>query len=114
MRESLPTYEPFESLFTSRQREKGELACKSLSEKARRFYEEVDPLQVAEYEIYEENSKEPTTLYAYKFIYYLYDKGLTLEFPFGYRGLTFEELQEDFEDEYDDEYDDFEDEDEEQ
>lgn len=85
MRESIPWYKSIESLFTSRQIVNGELACRSLSDKARRVYEETDPLRVAEYEIYEENSEEPTTLYAYK------------DGSGGYRGLTFEELQEEFE-----------------
>ena len=48
MRESLPERRPFSSMFTSRQRVNGELACRSLSDKAMRYYEETDPLRVAE------------------------------------------------------------------
>lgn len=66
--------------FTNRMKANGEMAMRTASEKARKFYDETDPLNVYEYE-----GKDGSTLYAYTGC-------------FGDReGLTFEELQEMFE-----------------
>ena len=76
--------------FSNSQKLAGEMAVRSLSDKAAEFYNGADPLDVFEYE------EDGTKLYAYSG-------------AFGERdGLTFEELEKDFE-EMQAEFDEFED-----
>lgn len=74
--------------FTNRMKTNGELAMRSASEAAQRFYEETDPLDVYEYEVdlYEDGEiVGEEKLYAYDW---------SGEWKMG---LTFERLEEEFE-----------------
>ena len=52
--------------YTNRMKVNGELACRGLSEKAARYYNETEPLTVYEYEVWNEETEEDETFYTIK------------------------------------------------